>query len=332
MNRLRPGKPEDYQKTACPTEWKGIDEPCPTWEKFVSEIFDDDLLLVEYMQRLLGYGLTGTTERHILPILWGAGRNGKGTLLETVKHVLGDYAYKAESEMLLLQRQARSSGSPNSSILALRGKRIVWCSETDEGRQLNTSKLKELVGGDTLSARAVYGKRHVEFRPSHLLLLLTNHRPQAPAGDYALWQRIHLVPFTVSFIENPKRPNERKADHRLPDKLKSEASGILAWMVRGCSAYQQQGLNPPEIVKSATEAYRQDEDIISHFFDDACIIGPTYKVKAGALYKAYQAWCNENGHRPLSGTKFGRNLKDRFDSYQDRAGTHYMGLGITVDL
>ncbi len=103
-----------------------------------------------------GYGLTGKAERHILPILWGAGRNGKGTLLETVKHVLGDYAYKAESELLLEQRQARNSGSPNSGILALRGKRIVWCSETDDGRRLNASKIKELVGGDTLNARAVY--------------------------------------------------------------------------------------------------------------------------------------------------------------------------------
>jgi putative DNA primase/helicase len=230
----RLGRQVDSIKPVAPTAWNGIDAPCPTWDRFISEILDGDVELISYIQRLLGYGITGLTILHIIVFLWGAGRNGKGTLLETLKHVLGEIAYKAESELLLEQKFARQSGAPNSGILSLRGKRLVYCSETDEGRKMATSRVKELVGGDTLNARPLYSRRHVEFAPSHLLMLLTNHRPNCPAGDYALWQRIHLIPFTLSFVDRPEKENERKADTELPHKLKSEGSGILAWLVRGC--------------------------------------------------------------------------------------------------
>ncbi len=326
--KYRAGRPEDFIKTAAPTEWRGLDEAAPTWERFLFEVFHKDAELISYIARLLGYGVTGSTEHHVIPVFWGAGRNGKGTLLEAIKAVLGDYALKAEAELLLEQKFARSSGAPNSAVLSLRGKRLVFVSETDEGRKLNASRVKELCGGDTLNARGVHAKRHVEFKPSHLLLLMTNNRPKAPAGDFALWQRIHLIPFTQSFIDAPSRPNEHQADPKLPEKLQAEASGILAWLVRGCLAWQREGLNPPETVKAATEEYRRAEDIIQHFLDDTCLIADHAGVKAGELYKAYQVWCEENGHKPLSGTRFGRDIKDRFDSYQDYKGVFYVGIGI----
>ena len=327
---FRAGKPEDFIKTIAPTEWKFINEPAPTWDKFSNEIFDDDSELVNYDNRLLGYGITGLNREHIGPFLVGSGRNGKGTLLEIVKHVLGDLAYKTESELLLDQKFAKSSGSPNSGIMALRGKRIVWASETSEGRRLNTGKLKELVGGDTLNARAVYGKRHVEFSPTHLLLLITNNKPHAPANDYALWQRIHLIPFNLSFVDNPTKSNERQVDKQLSEKLMAEASGILAWLVRGCLEYQRQGLNPPEIVRAATEEYRKDEDIIGHFIDDRCVISVNATVRAGDLYQAYKTWCDDMGHRALSGVRFGKELKTRFDSQKGR-NTHYLGIGLIYE-
>ena len=212
--------------------------------------------------------------------------------------------------------------------MALRGKRVVFASETNEGRKFDISKVKELTGGDTLNARELYSRHHVEITPTHLLLVLTNHRPQAPAGDYALWQRIHLIPFTEAFVNKPQRDNEHHADPDLPAKLRAEASGILAWMVRGCLEYQKLGLNPPESVRAATEEYRQDEDLIGHFLDDCCLLGQTYEVKAGLLYKEYQRWCDENGHRSLSGTRFGKEMKARFDSYQDYKGVAYIGVGL----
>lgn len=321
-----PGKPEDYIKTFAQTEWKGLNAPCPTWEKFLEEVFIEKEL-IDYIQRLLGYGITGKTISHIIVILWGIGRNGKGTLLETLKFVLGNLVYKAESELLLDQRFQRISGAPNSGILALRGKRLVYVSETSEGRQLNTSRIKELVGGDTLNARALYAKHHVEFQPTHLLLLLTNHKPHAPAGDYALWQRVNLIPFTLSFVNNPEKINERQADPNLPDKLKDEAPGILAWLVRGCLEWQRQGLNSPEIVTAATKAYRREEDLIGHFIADRCVVEKNIQVKAGELYHEYKAWAESMGHKRMSGTRFGKEMKERFDSYKTNY-TFYTGIGL----
>ena len=325
--KLRPGRPQDRIKAACPTEFMGLDAPAQTWEAFLAATFQDDPELMAYMGRLLGYGITGSTADHVHPILYGKGRNGKGTLLETLKHVLGDLAFKTKAETLLDQGP-RASGSADSDTLALRGKRLVWASETNEGRRLNAGKLKELSGGDTLNARGVYAKYPVEFRPTHLLLLMTNEKPHAPAGDYALWQRLHLIPFNVSFVNDPDpdRPNERKADPDLPEKLRRETSGILAWLVRGCLAWQAEGLNPPQIIRDATQEYRNSEDLVSQFVNDCCEVSPTHEVKASDLYGAYKTWAEENGLRAMANQRFGKELAGRFDRYRDTRGNKYIGL------
>lgn len=327
--KLRAGKPGDYIKTAAPTEWKGLNEPCPAWEYFLFDIFGGNEKLVAFIQRLLGYGITGLAILHIFIILWGMGRNGKGTLLETLRAVLGDLTLKTESELLLEQKYARQAGAPNSGVLSLRGRRIVWASETSDGRRLNAGKLKELVGGDTLNARAVFGKHHVQFAPSHLLFLLTNSKPAAPASDYALWQRVHLIPFERAFVDNPRAPNESNADHYLGDKLKAEVSGILAWLVRGCLAWQKEGLNPPDIVKAATEDYKNDEDTLGHFIEERCTLGASCHVRAGELFQAWKAWAETNGITYISGTRFGLEIRRRgFDSYKDKLGIYYQGIGL----
>lgn len=329
--QLRSGVPSEYIKTASPSTWKGIDEPAPVWDKFVLDVFSGVTELVNFVQRLLGYGITGLTILHIFLIFWGHGRNGKGTLLETVRYVLGDYAMKTESELLLEQKYARQAGSPNSGVLSLRGRRIVWASETSDGRRLNSGKVKELVGGDTLNARPVFGRNHVQFEPSHLLLLLTNSKPSAPASDYALWKRIFLIPFTQSFVDDPKAPNERLADPYLSDKLKAEAPGILAWLIRGCLAWQREGLNPPAIVRAATDEYRQDEDVIGKFIEERLIQNKDNSAKAGALYQSFKQWCEENGMHPVTSKRFGVEMKSRFDSYKSEDGIHYLGIGILAE-
>lgn len=329
--KLETGSPRDFIKTIAPIEYRGIDTQAPTFERFVSEIFNHEIELIAFIQRLLGYGITGLTTYHVYPIFYGPqGRNGKGTLLEVVKFVLGDLAHKARSETLMESRHVGGRGSADSDTLALRGKRLVWASETSEGRRLNASRIKELCGGDTLTARAVYGREPVEFQPTHLLILLTNERPAAPAHDAALWERIFLVPFEVRFVDNPAKPNEYPADHDLLEKLKKEASGVLAWLVRGCLAWQEEGLNPPEIVKAATREYRQDEDLIERFLNDKCIVGPAYEVQAGDLYQAYQDWAGEMGLRPVSGIKFGKEMQVRFDSYRKRH-VFYVGIGLLTE-
>jgi putative DNA primase/helicase len=328
---LRPGRQEDFIKTVVPHSFAGLDIPAPAWESFLNGILDGDRELVDYLQRLLGYAITGLRQEHVLPILWGEeGRNGKGTMLETLGHVLGPLAGPVKSEMLLDQGKSRSSASPDSDIMALRGRRLAWASETQEGRRFDAGKVKWLVGGDTMVGREPYARREVRFQPSHTLFLLTNHRPKADPNDPALWTRIHLIPFNLRFVDHPdpNKPNERQRDPLLMNRLESEASAILSWLIRGCLLWQQQGLNPPQKVKAATESYRQDEDLLGHFIDECCFLSSSALVKASLLYDAYKAWCQQMGHKPTSGTRFGRQVKRRFDSSQNYQGVFYIGIGL----
>jgi putative DNA primase/helicase len=322
---FRPGRPEDLIRTYAPVEWKGLDCPAPMWETFLSQVFDRQQEVIDYLQRHLGYSLTGKANEHHYPINYGDGRNGKGTLFEALANVLGDLAGPVESEMLLAHKFTKQSGGPTSDIMYLRGKLLVWSSETEEGRHLSTSRLKLLTGGDSLTGRVPHAKWQVTFKPTHTLFLLTNHKPHAPANDFALWSRIVLIPFTQVFIDEPVKENEHKADSGLLDKLKGEAPGILAWLVRGCLEYQKVGLKPPETIKKATASYRNEEDLISQFIEHRCETASHYKVKAGELYNAYKSWCETYGHEALNGTRFGKEIKSRFDCVKLRH-VEYIGL------
>jgi len=325
---IRPGHPDDYIKTVAPVEYRGLNEPAPIWERTISEIFNDAIELVLFIQRLLGYSLTGQATEHIAPMFWGLGRNGKSTLIEIISFVMGAYAGQIESEMLLTQKFGKQSGGPSPDIMSLRGKRFVHCSETESGRHFNVARLKWLSGGDTLTGRELYGKELVTFRPTHKIFLSTNHKPHANADDYAFWKRALLIPFTLSFINEPKESHEHKADPYLLEKLKTEAPGILAWLIRGCLAWQREGLNPPDSVKAATQEYQEDEDTIKHFIDDRCVAMPGLTVRAGFLYQEYREWCAEMGHSPLNGTNFGAKIKRRFNSDKDRNGIYYRDIGL----
>ncbi|OPY75191.1 MAG: hypothetical protein A4E65_03618 [Syntrophorhabdus sp. PtaU1.Bin153] len=325
---LRPGTPNDYIKTVAPVEYHGKNTPAPHFDRFISEVFNHDQELIGFIQRLLGYMITGDISEHILAAFEGKGRNGKSTLVEIISFILGGYAGQIESEMLLAQKFGRQSGGPSPDIMALRGKRFVHCSETESGRHFNLSKVKWLSGGDTLTGRELYGKELVTFRPTHKIVLSTNHRPHANADDYAFWKRALLIPFNLSFVADPKESHERKADPQLPEKLRAEAPGILSWLVRGCLEWQKQRLNPPDCVKAATEEYRNDEDIIKHFIDDRCLVAPELSVKALVLYKAYRLWCEEMGHVPLNGTNFAIKIKAKFGSKRTMHGFVYFGFDL----
>ncbi|HAR33864.1 MAG TPA: hypothetical protein DCR95_07190, partial [Desulfobacter sp.] len=215
----QPGQQMQMLKTFSPTAWESLDAECPVFEKFMMDIFNDDIEIVNYIQKLLGYCITGDQSNHIVPIFWGIGRNGKSTLLETINHVLGAFSGPIESDTLLQQRFGKSSGSASSDIMVLRGKRLVWASETDEGRSISGSKIKMLSGGDAITGRELY-KNNVTFPATHHAILMTNHKPHAQAGDYALWNRIRLIPFEVSFVNKPTKDFERQADKHLIKKLK----------------------------------------------------------------------------------------------------------------
>jgi putative DNA primase/helicase len=328
--QFRPGRTDDYIQTVCPIDWRGFDAPATRWNKFLLEIFDGDVERVAYLRRLLGYGIAGLTVEHRLPILWGPeGRNGKGTLLEVLGSVLGPLASPVQGELLLEQWRPRSSAAPSPDIMALRGKRLVWASETDEGRKLNAGRVKWLVGGDTLVGRSPFGKREVTFQPTHTLLMLTNFRPQVDPTDAALWERIHLIEFNISFVDKPTGDNQKPRDKHLSVKLKEEAAGIVAWLVQGYCEWQDMGLLPPPQVTSATQKYRKAEDLIGQFFDECCVIKADAFCRGGKIFETYQGWCDERGVKSRR-KKFYEKLTNQFISEKTESGKIYMGIGLLV--
>lgn len=228
---------------------------------------DDELL--RFVQRLLGCALAGLVHEHVLPIFWGSGRNGKGTLLEVVAGVLGpELAVPVPADALMEQR--KGSDGPQPYLYALRGKRLAWASESNEGRRVDAALVKQLTGGDLLHVRTLHGKP-VMFEPTHLLLLLTNHKPHLAADDPAVWERVLLVPFTERFVAEPGA-GEKQREAGLKEALLAEGAEILAWLVRGCMGWQMLGgLRPPAVVKAATAAYREEEDDLKPFLAERCV-------------------------------------------------------------
>jgi len=316
---FRDGRPDDLITKAVPHEWKGIDCPAPNWEAFLESTFEGKTDLIEYLARMFGYGITGVTNENKLAILHGEGRNGKSTYVEAVRYVMGDLSKPIQSDILLEQRSARSSSGPSPDIMALKGLRVAFATETDENRRFSTSKVKWLSGGDTLTGRNPHDKYETVFEPTHLLCLLTNHLPHVQGDDYAFWQRVHLIPFNVRFVDDPKAANERPRVKGLPEKLKAEAPGILAWLVRGCIEWQRQGLNPPEIVRSATAEYRHEEDHIAAFLEECCHplkdCDPNEdREKYSSVFKAFQHWYEEH----IGDFKFCRVKKKKFGQLIDK--------------
>ncbi len=326
----RPGQPEDYMRIVAPVEWKGIDAPAPRWAQFLTEVFDGDEELIAFLQRLFGYAITGFSIEHVLPILWGKGFNGKDTLLKALAYTLGPGYADTVPEDVFIDMGKSGGANAQPHVYRLRGLRLAWASETEDGARLKGGQVKMISGGGILTARPLYGAL-VSWQATHTVLLITNHRPHVNADDYAIWKRILLIPFAMSFVDEPQEPNERKRDANLDPKLWAEASGILAWLVRGCLAWQRDGLNPPASVKLATESYRTDEDTIGKWVDENCVIGPLYRCKAGAAYENYVAWCKTLNHHPLNGTNFGRKLTERYPKERTSTGINYVGIGLLTE-
>jgi putative DNA primase/helicase len=330
--KLRPGRPDDLISKASPFEFDGIETPAPVWELTLKQILQDDQKMTDYIARLLGYGATGLNIEHFLPIFYGQGRNGKGVILETISHVLGDLAAPIQAEMLLDQGRAKNSSGPSPDIMGLRGLRVAFASETDEGRRFSVARVRWLTGGDTLKGRHPHDKYETEFTPTHILILMTNSKPSVSDDSFAFWERVHLIEFNLSFVDRePEKENERPADKHLREKLLKEAPGILAWLVRGCLEWQRIGLDPPDKVKDATKEYRRDEDLMGHFLEECCYENPDAETKAVALYDRFVKWWDANvSRKKLSKKKFGMMIGKKFK--KRKSGTYsYFGVGLLPD-
>lgn len=305
-------------------------DPCeraPRWEQFLSEIMCGNAELVEFLQRAAGYSLLGDTSEHVLFVLHGSGANGKSVFLETLRHVLGDYAGATPFETFLENNTPRGAGTPNPSLAALAGLRFVVASEVNEGRRLDEAAVKSITGGDKIKCRDLYEKEF-SYTPAFKLWLACNHKPSIKGTDEGIWRRLRLIPFEARFdgIAHPKDP-------KLLEKLKDEAPGILAWLIRGALAWRKQGLNPPKAVLAATGDYRAESDALGTFFEECCEAHPNdtnFRIRASALFEAYQKWSKAREERPLSATAFGLRVKER--GFQVDPGTShrrwYLGIAL----
>ncbi len=272
---------------------------CPTWLGFLDRVMDGKAEVISFLQRAVGYSLTGDISEHCLFLLFGTGRNGKSTFVETLSAALGDYAMTTTTDTLLVRREG---GIPND-LARLVGARLVSASESEAGRNLAEALVKQLTGGDTISARFLHAE-FFDFKPAFKLWFRTNHKPTIRGTDDGIWTRIRLIPFT-------QRIPDSEIDRRLPERLLAELPGILAWAVAGCLAWQREGLGMPTEVARATAEYRSEMDVLATFLADCCVVGAEYRCTAKELYAAYTRWAEENGERAVSQKALGLRLAER---------------------
>lgn len=279
--------------------------PCPTWLGFLNDIMLGDQKMIDFLQRAIGYTLTGDVREQALFFMYGGGSNGKSTFINTLSGLLGAYGMKAPTEMIM--QKYGSPGIPND-VAKLPGARLVVVAELEEGRKLAESLVKDMTGGDPMTARFMRGE-WFEFMPTHKLWMYGNHKPVITGTDNGIWRRIHLIPFLQKFAEHEK-------DTTMPAKLRAEYEGILAWAVQGCLLWQRDGLTPPEQVKEATQNYRNEMDTMARFIEEKCFVSAAVSVRFSDLRIAYEQWCIANGLTAEGGRKFGASLTDRgFESY-----------------
>src|SRR5215203_5886395 len=321
--KLKDHDPADRITKIVPVEYDP-EASCPRFLRFLKETLVDDAV-IKFVKRYSGYTLTGITRERLLAILHGFGKNGKTTLVELLQDVMGDYATNTDTETLLTKRYQGVS----NDVAALKGARFVSAAEVEQGRRLAESKVKQLTGRDTVTARYLFGEPF-NFRPEFKLWLSTNNKPVIQGTDDAIWDRIRLILFTQRF-------DGERQDPKLPEKLRNELAGVLAWMVEGCLEWQEHGLGQPDSVREATDQYRAEMDTLAAFIEDRCVVREDVVAPATPLYKQFQMWCDDAGEKPETQKMFGMRLRERgFVSDKINRGPHkdrkgWFGIGLRAD-
>lgn len=292
------------------------DADCPHFQTFLKQVFADDESVIAFVQRAVGYSLSGYTDEQCLFLLVGRGSNGKSTFLSTLQSVFGDYAATTPAHTLMVDRHGNRQ---TDDLAKLVGIRFVAATEPEKGQRLAEGKIKRITGCDRIACRELYGNLF-EYEPHFKLFLATNDPPEFSGGDELISRRIRVIEFPVTFDEGAQ-------DHQLPNRLLSEASGILNWALRGYAEWKRQGLNPPDQIRIATKSYRNENDTVGQFIEACCIEDPTAKTTVRELYDAYRTWCFNRALEPISNVSFGKELNRRdFELKREGQGNARRGL------
>lgn len=295
---------------------------CARWMRFLDEVFRGDAELIDFIQRAVGYSLTGITSEQCMFLCYGKGANGKSVLLAVLRAIAGSYAYNAPFSLFEIHGR---SAIPND-LAALVGRRLVTSSETNEGTRLNEARIKALTGCDPITARFLHGE-FFTFDPLAKYWLAVNHKPTVADDSHGFWRRVQLIPFLRQF-------SEEEADQHLVDSLLDELPGILAWAVEGAQEWCERGLGAPPAVRRATETYRIESDPLAAFIDQCCVEGDGLSVASSQAYKAYKGWAYEQGmgdREMLNSTLFGTRMSAKFERRHTKRGNAYDGVGLLSD-
>jgi len=298
------------------------DALCPIWIKFLNRIMDGNNDLIRFLQKAVGWSLTGDMSEQVMFILYGSGANGKSTFLNTIMEILGEYAMATQTETFT----RRNGNTMSNDIARLRGSRFVTTIEAEEGRRLSEPLIKQVTGQDVLTARFLYGE-YFDFLPTFKIFMATNHKPVIKGTDLGIWRRIKLIPFTVTIPYDERDPNLMK-------RLKTEKSGILNWMIEGCLLWQKERLGEPKEVKVATGEYQEEMDLIGSYLTECCITDSTgyLRVTSYDLYRSYLAWCEKNSERPYAQRIFAMHLQNKgFQRERTNKARGWMGIALLSD-
>jgi putative DNA primase/helicase len=295
---------------------------CPLFKSFLNEIFLDNDALVKFVQRTVGYSLTGRIEEQCFFPMNGDGANGKSTLLNILSRLLGDYS-KAAATATLMANQRQGVGD---DLMYLAGARMITISETDRNQSLAEAKLKQMTGGDEITARVLWGS-YTTFKIVGKIFVATNNLPKVNGRDHGIFRRFQIVPFNRTF-------QSHEQDKALPDKLEAELSGILNWALRGCLNWQEQGLNPPQIVKDQLDHYQQDMDTVAKFVDAQLVLDPASKIQSSELYQEYRSWCQRMGYSQQDDKQFKASMLtiEGIRDGRTKVGRHFAGVHYRWDI
>ncbi len=271
---------------------------CPSWEKFLHRVMRNDQEMIDFLQRAIGYSLTGDDKEEVFFFLYGKGQNGKTKFVETVRCLLGDHARSANFKTFVLKKY----DGIREDIARLKGARFVSAIEGNRGDRLDEQMIKQLTGGDRIAERGLY-QNTSEFDPEMKIWLVANYKPNIRNTDEGIWRRVLLIPFTVQIPEQER-------DRDLLQKLLNELPGILQWAIRGCLDWQRNGLNPPLTIREATQQYRKEMDTIAEFKDRCCIESNQAKSQVSEIYGAYEEFCDNSGYKSKDKQEFRERLKE----------------------